>query len=107
MCGRSASTSSRRDLLSAFEATKAVGEELPPSYNIAPTKRVDVVLEGSPSDEPGVDPVRQVKQHGEVGPFTGLRIGSVDARCNSSKDDETISVAVGSASSLPPNRLTS
>ncbi|WP_231496692.1 SOS response-associated peptidase [Rhodococcus sp. UNC363MFTsu5.1] len=39
MCGRYASTSSRRDLLFAFEATEAVGEELPPSYNIAPTSR--------------------------------------------------------------------
>lgn len=60
MCGRYASTSSRRDLLSAFAATETVGEELPPSYNIAPTQRVNVVLERAPQGEPDADPVRQV-----------------------------------------------
>ncbi|GAA4483913.1 SOS response-associated peptidase [Rhodococcus olei] len=60
MCGRYASTSSRRDLVAAFDATETVGEELPPSYNIAPTQRVNVVLERPPREEPDAAPVRQV-----------------------------------------------
>ena len=164
MCGRYASSSPRRDLLSTFEATETVGEELPPSYNIAPTQRVNVVLERPPRAEPDADPARQVNSTVKWGlvpswakdPKIGSRM--INARsetitqkpafkaaaarrrcilpadgyyewmkgddgkktplpdygsgqwmrgCNSSKDDETISVAVGSASSLPPNRLTS
>lgn len=43
MCGRYASTSTRADLLAAYDAVEAVGEELAPSYNIAPTQQVNVV----------------------------------------------------------------
>lgn len=60
MCGRYASTSTRDDLLAAYDAVTAVGEELPPSYNVAPTQRVNVVLERVPRDTPGGDPVRMV-----------------------------------------------
>lgn len=35
MCGRYASTSTRAHLLAAYDAVETVGEELPPSYNIA------------------------------------------------------------------------
>lgn len=60
VCGRYASTSTRADLLAAYDAVETVGEELPPSYNIAPTKQVNVVLERAPRDEPDADPVRMV-----------------------------------------------
>lgn len=36
MCGRYASTSTRDDLLAAYDTATTVGDELPPSYNIAP-----------------------------------------------------------------------
>jgi putative SOS response-associated peptidase YedK len=58
VCGRYASTSSRLDLVAAFDATETVGEELAASYNVAPTQTVNVVLERAPRDEPGADPVR-------------------------------------------------
>jgi putative SOS response-associated peptidase YedK len=60
VCGRYASTSTRADLLAAYDAVEAVGEELPPSYNIAPTQQVNVVLERAPRTEPDADPVRMV-----------------------------------------------
>ena len=58
MCGRYASTGSRRDLVAAFDVTETVGDELPPSYNVAPTQKVNVVLDRAPRDDPGADPVR-------------------------------------------------
>ncbi len=60
MCGRYASTSTRGDLLAAYDAVEAVGEELPPSYNIAPTQRVNVVLERAPREDPDAEPIRIV-----------------------------------------------
>ncbi|MFF0818615.1 SOS response-associated peptidase [Rhodococcus sp. NPDC003318] len=58
MCGRYASTGSRRDLVAAFDATETVGQELPASYNVAPTQTVNVVLERAPRDTPDADPAR-------------------------------------------------
>lgn len=47
------SPSTGGDLLAVYDAAAAVGEELPPSYNVAPTQQVNVVLERAPRDEPG------------------------------------------------------
>jgi len=60
VCGRYASSSTRDDLLAAYDAVATVGDELPPSYNIAPTQQVNVVLERAPRGEPDAAPVRQV-----------------------------------------------
>lgn len=60
MCGRYASTSTRDDLLAAYDTAATVGDELPPSYNIAPTQQVNVVLERAPRHEPDAEPVRQI-----------------------------------------------
>jgi putative SOS response-associated peptidase YedK len=45
MCGRYANASSTADLLADFDAVDAEGEELPPSWNIAPTDPVRIVVE--------------------------------------------------------------
>jgi len=38
-----------------------VGEQLPPSWNVAPTQEVRAVLERTPRDIPDADPVRQLR----------------------------------------------
>lgn len=44
MCGRYANTRSDADLKDVFDIVEAVGEGLPPSYNIAPTQPVRIAL---------------------------------------------------------------
>lgn len=61
MCGRFASTQSDAELRDAFRVAEVVGDELGPSYNVAPTQAVRVVLERSPRGEPGAVPVRQLR----------------------------------------------
>lgn len=61
MCGRFASTQTDAELRDAFRVMEIVGEELPPSYNVAPTQMVRTVLERSPRDEPGDPPIRQLR----------------------------------------------
>ncbi len=61
MCGRFASTQTDADLLQVFGAAEVVGEQLPPSYNVAPTQPVRAVLERTPREEPEASPVRQVR----------------------------------------------
>lgn len=58
MCGRYAATAGRAELVAAFDVTETIGEEWPPSYNVAPTQTVNVVLDRAPHDDPGSDPVR-------------------------------------------------
>ena len=61
MCGRFASTQSDAELRDAFRVAEVVGEQLDPSYNVAPTQPVRTVLERAPRDEPDARPVRQVR----------------------------------------------
>jgi len=61
MCGRFASTQTDAELLDVFRAVDVVGEQLPPSYNVAPTQPVRVVLERPPRDAPADTPVRQIR----------------------------------------------
>lgn len=61
MCGRYASTTTDKDLRSVFDIAEAVGDQLPPSYNVAPTQPVRVVLERASRDEPGADATRQLR----------------------------------------------
>lgn len=51
MCGRYANARRRQDLLDAFDVERdTTPEELPPDYNVAPTKPVYTVLERSRDD---------------------------------------------------------
>jgi putative SOS response-associated peptidase YedK len=61
VCGRYASTATDADLLDLFSAVEAVGDELPPSWNVAPTQVVRTVLERVPRDAPDAAPVRQLR----------------------------------------------
>lgn len=48
MCGRFANSSTDRDLVAAFAVAETVGDQLPPSWNVAPTHQVRVVLDRLP-----------------------------------------------------------
>ena len=61
MCGRYASTSSDKELQSFFDTMQTVGDELPPSYNVAPTQPVRVILERTPHEEPDSEPQWQLR----------------------------------------------
>ena len=61
MCGRYASTATDADLLALFDVVEAVGEQLPPSYNVAPTQTVRTVLERVPRGSHDAAPVRQLR----------------------------------------------
>ncbi|MFM1722407.1 SOS response-associated peptidase [Rhodococcus sp. PAM 2766] len=61
MCGRYASTTTDKELRSLFDAIDYVGAEPPPSYNVAPTQDVRIVLERSPRDRPTADPERRLR----------------------------------------------
>ncbi len=61
MCGCYASTTTDRELRSLFDVVESVGPELGPSYNVAPTQDVRVILERAPREDPEAEPVRQLR----------------------------------------------
>ena len=65
MCGRYVSSASTADLLTEFDVEEVVGEELRPSWNVAPTQSVRAILQRPPKEpteraEPA-KPVRQLR----------------------------------------------
>lgn len=63
MCGRYVNVAATGDLLREFEAGEAHGDDLAPSWNIAPTDAVRIVVERRPSGdvERQAAPVRQLR----------------------------------------------
>lgn len=63
MCGRYVSVAASDDLLDEFDAVQALGEDLAPSWNVAPTDPVRVVVERRPhaDPDPAAEPVRQLR----------------------------------------------
>jgi len=59
MCVRFAATSTDKELVSMFDAKYTVGIEVPPSYNVAPTHSVRVILEQNFREAP--DPQRHLR----------------------------------------------
>jgi putative SOS response-associated peptidase YedK len=51
MCGRYASSASSADLTAEFDVDETVGDELPPSWNVAPTDPVRMIAERAAKDE--------------------------------------------------------
>jgi len=43
-----------------FDTMQTVGEQLPPSYNIAPTQQVRIIIERTPREEPEASPQRRL-----------------------------------------------
>jgi putative SOS response-associated peptidase YedK len=62
MCGRYVNAAATGDLVDEFDVEETVGEDLPPSFNIAPTDPVRVVVERPPhGDEHGGRQLRTVR----------------------------------------------
>jgi putative SOS response-associated peptidase YedK len=61
MCGRYVNVASTSDLTEEFDVEETVGEQLPPSWNIAPTDAVPIVLKRHPVEDRGAAPVRQLR----------------------------------------------
>ncbi|RZL79658.1 MAG: SOS response-associated peptidase [Rhodococcus sp. (in: high G+C Gram-positive bacteria)] len=62
MCGRYASTTSRKTLLETLEIDpERADPELPPDYNVAPTKTSPVVIARVPKDTDDEQPQRQLR----------------------------------------------
>lgn len=62
MCGRYVSVASTDNLYDEFALDTVVGNEVPPSWNVAPTDLVRMVVEREPhGDEAGDGPVRQLR----------------------------------------------
>jgi len=62
MCGRYVSSASTSDLLEEFDVDEVIGQELPPSWNVAPTDPVRAILRRPPKDaEEADEPVRQLR----------------------------------------------
>lgn len=63
MCGRYVSSASTADLLTEFEVEEVVGEQLRPSWNIAPTQSVRAILQRPPKEPTEqADPAKPVRQ---------------------------------------------
>jgi putative SOS response-associated peptidase YedK len=60
MCGRYVSVASSTDLTSELDVEEVVGEELDPSWNVAPTDPVRIVVQRTPRD--AADDDAQVRQ---------------------------------------------
>jgi putative SOS response-associated peptidase YedK len=61
MCGRFVNVAGGRELVETFEAEEVIGAELAPSWNIAPTDPVRVIVERRPRHGGASDAVRQVR----------------------------------------------
>lgn len=61
VCGRYVSVQSDADLTDEFDVAETIGDELAPSWNVAPTDPVRVVLERHLPGEQDGDPVRQLR----------------------------------------------
>jgi putative SOS response-associated peptidase YedK len=61
MCGRYVNVASTDDLTDEFDVEETVGEDLPPSYNIAPTDPIRAILQRTPRGEKNAAPVRQLR----------------------------------------------
>lgn len=61
MCGRYVNVAASGDLLDEFDAEEVVGEQLPPSWNIAPTDPVPIVVQRARRGSEAATTVRQLR----------------------------------------------
>lgn len=61
MCGRYVSVKSDDDLTAEFDVDEVVGEGPGPSWNVAPTDPVRIVVQRPPSGEKDASPIRQLR----------------------------------------------
>ncbi len=75
MCGRYASKSSSKELQSFFDTMQTVGDELSPSYNVAPTQPVRVISNDPHTRNPTPSPSASSELPNGVCCLPGPRIG--------------------------------
>jgi putative SOS response-associated peptidase YedK len=77
MCGRYVNVASSADLTDEFDVEEVIGDGVPPSWNIAPTDPVRVVVQRVPRGSDGAEPVRQLRtvQWGLVPNWSKTRTG--------------------------------
>jgi putative SOS response-associated peptidase YedK len=61
MCGRYVSVKADEDLTREFDVDEVVGEQLAPSWNVAPTDPVRIVVWRPPTGDRGGAPIRQLR----------------------------------------------
>jgi putative SOS response-associated peptidase YedK len=61
MCGRYVNVASTDDLTHEFDVAETLDDDLPRSWNVAPTDPVRVVVERHPGNDRGAPPVRQLR----------------------------------------------
>ena len=62
MCGRYVNVASSEDLTDEFDVEESIGDEIAPSWNIAPTDPVRMIVERVPhGSDDGAGPVRQLR----------------------------------------------
>jgi putative SOS response-associated peptidase YedK len=61
VCGRYVSVQADGDLTKEFDVEEVVGDQLTPSWNVAPTDPVRVVLKRHPSQDREAAPIRQLR----------------------------------------------
>jgi putative SOS response-associated peptidase YedK len=61
VCGRYVSVKSDEDLTREFDVEEVVGDPVPPSWNVAPTDPVRIVLRRHPTGDREADPIRQLR----------------------------------------------
>lgn len=61
MCGRYVNVAADSDLVAEFDIEKVLGASPGPSWNVAPTDPVRMVVERPPHDAPGSDAIRQLR----------------------------------------------
>lgn len=61
MCGRYVNVASTADLADEFDAEETLGEDLPPSWNIAPTDPVRIVVKRHPAHDRAGAAIRQLR----------------------------------------------
>jgi putative SOS response-associated peptidase YedK len=113
MCGRYVNEASTDDLVEEFDVEQVTGPELPPSWNIAPTDPVRVVLSRPPkaADGPGIvdsdRPIRQLRtvRWGLVPSWSKDRKGAarmINARIETVTEKPAFSKAAGRRRCLIP-----
>ena len=108
MCGRYVNVASSADLTDEFDVEEAIGEDLPPSWNVAPTDPVRVIVKRRPVDDREAAPVRQLRtvRWGLVPAWSKTRGGGakmINARSETVASKPAFKAAAASRRCLAPS----
>ena len=87
MCGRYVMAKATSDLVAAFAAEQAVGEDVAPSWNVAPTDHVRIVTERERRVRRRQGPGNAGTDNAESGNAVGANGGAADGGTDGGADD--------------------